>query len=122
MIQNIVGSSAFIDEKYNIIKKCLYVLKLMIQTSEKNGTARVKTHKGLQKRKIYTIRGTVDQARIPDFEVQVYENTTMWELREIVSKKINTSVEFFKAIIKRQELKDDFNGKTITEMKVILPV
>jgi len=120
MIQNIVNSSASKEEKGNIVKKCLYVLKLMIEESEKSGTARVKGHIGLQKRKIYKLKILSQNFRLEDFEVNVYGNTTMWELREIVSKKAKASVDFIKLEIKRQELKNSSNGKTIIDMKVIL--
>jgi len=118
MIPNVVKSSASVEEKHNITKKCLYVLRLMIQESEKMGTAHVKSHFGLQKKKIYKLKILSQTYRINDCEVVVYGNTTMWELKEIISKKVKASVDFIKLEIKKNVLKESSNGKSIIDMQV----
>ena len=120
MIRDSVKSTtASESEKYNIIKKCLYVLKLMIQESEKKGTAHIKSHFGLQKRKILNIKVLSQNAKLNNCSVTVYGNTTMWELKEIISKKIKACVDFIKLEINKVELQDNDNGKTCIDMKVV---
>ena len=120
MIKNIVNSSSSQEEKHNIVKKCLCVLKLMIEESEKLGTARIKSHFGLKKRKIYRIKVLSQTVRIENCEVNVNGNTTMWELREIISKKVKACIEFIQLQVKRVELLPSSNGKTVIDMKVII--
>jgi len=119
MIKQIVSSEASPTEKHNIIKKCLLVLKIMIAESEKKGTARVKSHFGLQKRKIMKFKVSSLSQRASDCVVNVYCNTTMWELKEIVAKKSQVCVDFIKLQIGKEELLNTDHGKTVIGKKVI---
>jgi len=120
MIKQIVTSDANPGEKHNIIKKCLRVLKIMIEESEKKGTARVKSHFGLQKRKIMKFKVTSQTHRVDDCHVKVYGNTTMWDLKEIVANKSKVCVDFIKLQIGKDELSNTDHGKTVIDMKVTL--
>ena len=118
MIKQIVSSDAKSDSKHNIIKKCLRVLKIMIEESEKKGTARVKSHFGLQKRKIMKFKVTSQTSRVEDCVVRVYGNTTMWDLKEIIANKSKVCVDFIKLQINKEELVNTDHGKTVIDMKM----
>lgn len=108
------------EEKYNLISKSLQLLKIMIEKSEVKGTARVKSHSGLLKQKILILNINDDTStNYNEFEVRVYGNTTIWEMKEILSKKINVTVDFLKFIYKREEIKNTDHGKTLIDLKVL---
>lgn len=108
------------EEQKNIITKCLHILKLMIEESEKRGTARIKSHSGLLKRKILNLKATWGFSNnAKEAKLKVFGNTTVWELKEIISKKFNYCVDFLRVTIHNgYELKNSDNGKTILEMQV----
>jgi len=118
MIQDVVKSNNSDQEKHNIIKKCLLIIKLMIKESEKMGTAHVKSHFGLQIRKIYKINVLCQTYRIRGCQVKVYGNTTMWDLKEIISKKVKVCIDFIKLEIRKKDLKEDSHGMTVIDMQV----
>ena len=119
LIRNTVDSTANEESKHNIINKCLYVLKLMLEESEKNGTAGVKSHSGLLKRNIISLKVIDNIERNTEFFIRVYSNTTMWDLKVIIGKKIKICFDFLKFTIKNNfELKNTDNGKNILEMNV----
>ena len=91
----------------------------MLEESEKNGTAGVKSHSGLLKRNIITLKIIDNIERNNEFFIKVYSNTTMWDLKEIISKKIKICFDFLKFTLKNNyELKNTDNGKNILEMNV----
>jgi hypothetical protein len=90
----------------------------MIEESEKRGTARVKSHFGLQKKRIFKLKVTSQTSRAENCEVMLYGNTTMWDLKEIIAKKIDVCVDFIKIVVGKDEVLNTMNGKTIIDMKV----
>ena len=91
----------------------------MIEESEKNGTAGVKSHFCLLKRKVITLKIIDNIERNNEFYIKVYSNTTMWDLKEIIAKKIKICFDFLKFTIKQNyEIRNTDNGKNILEMNV----
>jgi len=119
LINQTVDSNNSSEEKHNIITKCLNVLNLMIEESEKKGTARVKSHAGLIKNKIIKIKINSFISKVPDSYIKVFGNTTIWDLKEIISKKVGVAVDFLKLRIENYEVVDTDNGKTIQDFNVI---
>lgn len=116
LIKDTVESSISEEAKKNKIVKCLYVLKLMIEESEKKGTVRVKSHLGLLKHIVITLKINSFINKVPDGNISLYGNTTVWDLRELLSKKIGIAVDFFKLSIKGNEIQEVDNGKTLLDL------
>ena len=57
-------------------------------------------------------------SKADDFFIRVYGNTTIWELKEIISKRVKISHEFLKIVIKSNEISESDNGKTIIDFNV----
>jgi hypothetical protein len=91
----------------------------MIEESEKRGTAGVKSHSGLLKRKIINLKITSSLRTQKDIDLRIYGNTTIWELKEIISYNCKYCLDFLKININGYELKSSDNGKTIMELEVI---
>jgi len=117
-VNSTVESNNSAEEKHNIITKCLHVLNLMIEESEKKGTARVKSHSGLIKNKILKLKINSFISKVPDSYIKVFGNTTIWDLKEIISKKVGVAVDFLKIRIENYDVCDTDNGKTIQDFKV----
>lgn len=108
-----------VEEKGNVIKKCLFFLKLIIEESEKKGTARIKSHSGLLKVKVIRLRVVSQMAKHQnDFSLKIYANTTVWDLRELISAKVQIGVDFLRIIVDGKDLQSSDNGKTVTEINV----
>jgi hypothetical protein len=90
----------------------------MIEESEKRGTAGVKSHTGLLKKKIVNIKAYSSINELRHFNLRLYGNTTMWELKEIISANVNYCIDFIRVVINGYELKNSDNGKTIINMNV----
>jgi hypothetical protein len=91
----------------------------MIEESEKRGTAGVKSHSGLLKKKIVTVRVYSNLGpELNSFPLRIYGNTTMWELKEIISTKVKYCIDFLKVVINSYELNNSDNGKTVMNMNV----
>jgi len=118
LIKEIVGSKDLIEEKKDIIVKCLLFFKLIIEESEKKGTARIKSHSALLKKKVVNLFVSSFISKADDFFIRVYGNTTIWELKEIISKRVKISHEFLKIVIKSNEISESDNGKTIIDFNV----
>lgn len=117
LIQHQVTSSISNEEKYNVIVKCFKILRLMIEESEKKGTARVKSHTGLLKKKVVTLKILDSTEKQSEFFIKVYGNTTMWDLKEILAKKASVCVDFIKITLpKNLELEDTDHGRTIIDI------
>ena len=119
LIRETISSNKKNEEKFNIVKKCLYFLKLMIEESEKRGTAGVKSHSGLLKKKIFNLKISSSLRSQKDFDLRIYGNTTIWELKEIIAKNSKYCLDFLKININGYELKSSDNGKTLIELEVI---
>lgn len=119
LINQTVTNNHSEEEKHNIIKKCLNVLNLMIEESEKKGTARVKSHAGLIKNKIIKLKINSFIPKVADTYIKVFGNTTIWDLKEIISKKVSVAVDFLKIRIDNYDIVETDNGKTIQDFHVI---
>jgi hypothetical protein len=118
LIQQTNSSSISSDEKHNIITKCLHVLNLMIEESEKKGTARVKSHSGLIKNKIIKLKINSYIQKVDNCYIRVFGNTTIWDLKEIISKKVGVAVDFLKLKLDNYEICETDNGKTVLDLNV----
>ena len=118
LIQHQIKSEISIEEKLNVIMKCLKILRLMIEESEKKGTARVKSHSGLLKHKVITIKVIDSTEKQTEFFIKVYGNTTMWDLKEILAKKVGVCVDFIKITIFKNEIENTDHGKTVIDIKL----
>lgn len=120
MIRATNDSNSSADNQKNIITKCLHILKLMIEESEKRGTARIKSHSGLLKKKILSLKAvSMMGSTYKDVKLRLFGNTTIWELREIIGEKFNYCIDFLRIVIKDSyDIKHSDNGKTLLEMKV----
>ena len=118
LIRHQIKSQNSNEEKHNIIMKCLKILRLMIEESEKKGTARVKSHSGLLKHKVITLKIIDLTEKQSEFFIKVYGNTTMWDLKEIIAKKVGVCVDFIKIIICKNEIENTDNGKTVIDINL----
>ena len=118
MIKETIQKEAADGEKHNVIVKCLFILRLMIEESEKKGTAGIKSHSGLIKNKVLNVNISSYIQRVDDFKLKLYANTTFWELKEIISKKTSISLDFLKIKVNQEIVSDSANGKTIVELNV----
>ena len=117
--KSISNPSLCVDEKKNKITKCLLVLKLTIEESEKRGTANIKSHAGILKKKTVNVKisSTVGNLDSRDFALKIYANTTIWELKQLISRRLQYSHDFLKIVIQKNEyeLKSTDNGKSVMD-------
>jgi ubiquitin C-terminal hydrolase len=111
-----------IEEKRNIITKCLTILKLMVEESEKRGTVNIKSHAGILKKKILNIKicASCGFVNLRDFSLKIYANTTIWELKQLITQKLEYNFEFLKIFLSKNnyELKSTDNGKTLLDLNI----
>ena len=107
------NSNNNLQEKSNIIVKCLRFLELIIEESEKTGTANIKSHSALLKKSIIEVKiiSFINTKSIN--KLKLYSNTTIWELIQIISNKINISGDFIEVSIKNTIANTDNNNKKI---------
>ena len=98
-------------KSFNTIEKCLQILKLIIEESEKNGTDGLKSHNGLLKNSKITLK--VISTTAHDLTINIYSNTTIFELKEILSRKIYVAIDFLKIKINEHEIQPSDHGKTV---------
>lgn len=120
LIKSTEKSDYSILDKRNIIFKCLKFLKLIIEESERKGTARVKSHSALLKKKIVEIKVISYIPRVDDFKLRLYGNTTLWELKEIISKKVELGIDFLRIQIGNSDIPNSDHGKTLIDLNVII--
>ena len=120
MINEVVISNKTLEEKKNIITKCLQILKLMIEESEKKGTACLKSHNALLKIKLLNLRIINNISKnVTETIIKVYGKTTIWELKEIIASKIGISVEFLRLRLSNNfEVQSTDHGKTLITLKI----
>lgn len=108
------------EKRLNITKKYLMVLRQMIVDSERNGTGRIKAHSALSKQKILKLRLNSYFRGVPDQFLLFYANTTIWELKELISQHIKKGLKYIRFSYRNHhEIPDIDNGKTLQELKVI---
>lgn len=117
-----VDSELSYEENINLIKKSLSFLHLIIEESEKKGTAGIKSHSALLKIKVIEINILANQFNNVKFKLKLFANTTLWELKEIVSKKLKYSSDFLKflKILKTGPyfFNQNQNGKSLNELGI----
>ena len=91
----------------------------MIDESERKGTGGVRSHTAILKgEKIdFVVHNRVTSGKgIPQkMEVEIYSNTTIWELKVELGKFVECSAECMRLSVNKTELKDTDHGKTIGE-------
>jgi len=108
-------------------KRALSLMKSFMEECEKKGTAGLKSHSALLKGDIHNlvilnqVSYYPQSADIPRrIELKVYSNTTFWELRCIIGKKIKCMSDQFKIYrsLLQKEIKDSDNGKTLSDLRI----
>ena len=98
------------------IKRLLLLIEQMLAESELHGTGKVKSHQGLKKGSKITLNiQSTFQVGERKYQISVYENTTLWELKEIMSKKLRQPIELIK-LCNINEIKESNNGSTMKEL------
>jgi len=104
--------------------RLLKLIESFISGSEENGTAGVKQQRALLKGELISnisITNSVapGEARGRKYELSLYSNTTVFEIRNIVGVLIGLPAEFIKLTRfgNKGEIKDKDNGKTIGDLE-----
>ena len=108
---NLIETTVYTTKSYNIIEKCFQILKLIIEESEKNGTAGLKSHNGLLKNSISNFK--VVSSTVNDLLIRIYSNTTIFELKEILSRKVFIAKDFLRIKVKDYEIQTSDHGNTV---------
>ncbi len=117
------------------ILNCLYILRVLIEETEKKGTASCISHNSLLKSSLITLK--IDNAlnvkggaaysssntnkinNEKSFTLKVYSNTTLWDLKNLISKKINTLPEGIRLNTNNsKDITDKDHGKTLSELNL----
>ena len=112
------------------IENALNVINLLIKESEKFGTAGLTSHQGLHKGNLIIIKVTQNLGYIfntPPFDMEIYLNTTIYDLKKEISQKVNCHFDFIKFIVnfskpggdnkmQQHELTLEENGETLFSM------
>lgn len=108
-------------------KRALSLLKSFMEECEKKGTGGLKSHSALLKGDVHNfiiLNQVTYYPQSPDIpkriELKVYSNTTFWELRCIIGKKIKCLSDQFKIYrsLFQREIKDSDNGKTLSDLRI----
>ena len=105
-------------------------LNLLIKESEKFGTAGLTSHQSLHKGNLIIIKVTQNLGYIfntPPFDMEVYLNTTIYDLKKEISQKVKCHFDFIKFIVnyskpggdnkmQQHELTLEENGETLFSM------
>ena len=110
--------------KFQRITKLLKLLSNFIAGSEENGTAGVTQQRSLLKgeliNKITVINScNQNQSYGRKFELYLYSNTTIFDLRNIIGVLTNVPAEVIKLnrMSTKKEIKDQENGKTLGDLE-----
>ncbi len=107
------------EDRNERLGRMIRLMRDMIDQSEKKGTGGLKSHSALLKGEIITLEIknnlTFSQHVPKKLDIEVYNNTTIWDLKAELGKFIESSADCMKFLIGRKELKDMDNGKTIGE-------
>jgi len=127
------------ENKTKIIN-CLNILRVLIEESEKKGTAGCVSHNSLLKSSIITLKiensinlkgSSAAYARESqnnnnnnsniekNFTIKVYSNTTLWDLKKLIATKIHTLPEGIRINTNNsKDITDNDHGKTLGELSL----
>ena len=106
----------------------------MIEESEKKGTAGVKSHGSISKKRNITITvlnkisSKLTKSEVKEFAVKVNGNINIWELKELIAFNLGTTPHILKLYLGNyvvtsdnlnQEISIKDHGKTINELKIM---
>lgn len=106
--------------------RSLILMKTFVEESEKRGTGGIKSHSAMVKGELHslTINNTIvyaNQSDIPKkFELLVFSNTTIWDLRCQIASKARTFPDLIRLTrsLPYKEIPDSENGKTLNELRI----
>jgi len=103
-------------DKGQMITRMVSLMMDMIDESERKGTGLLKSHSALLEGELleFIVENNVTSG-IKKFPVEVYSNTTIWELKAELGKYVESSPICMKISVDNKELMDTDNGKTIGE-------
>ena len=112
-----------------IKKRAMVILKNFMDECEKKGTGGLQPHGSMLKGDLHTLTFINHISYYPypsdmqkKFELKVFSNTTIWELRCLVGQQVKCLNDQFRILrsFSGKEVKDNENGKTLSEIRVRL--
>ena len=106
-------------------RRALESTKRFIEESEKDGTGNLKSHSSLLRGDLCHINVTNNISYHPyapeipkKFEVKIYSNSTLWQLRCTIGKTVKCMYDQFRIFksFSNSEIKDRENGKTLSNL------
>lgn len=114
--------SGLVDSTKNkgqMVSRMVSLMMDMIDESERKGTGSLRSHSALLRGQLleFTVENNVTSGNtVPKkFPVEVYANTTIWELKTELGKYVESSPVCMKIAVDNEELKDNDNGKMVGE-------
>ena len=106
------------EDKKRMVSRMILLLKDMIDESERKGTGGLKSHSALLKGDLVTLSVTNNlSSKNKKFDLHVYSNTTIWELKRAIGKQVESSAECIRILYMGTEVKDCDNGKTLADLR-----
>jgi len=97
--------------------RVLKILQNIIEKSEKDSSSFIKNHQNLRKKYVKHFKAISLTVKLQNCYLLVYGNTTMWELKNIISKKCGgIHPDLLQIIISRNEVTNADNNKTVHEV------
>mmetsp|Transcript_7871 Transcript_7871/g.15214 ORF Transcript_7871/g.15214 Transcript_7871/m.15214 type:complete len:2832 (+) Transcript_7871:1305-9800(+) len=107
--------------------RALLLMNSFIEILEKRGNGGLKSHSAMLKGEMHVLTVTnsiyysVPCPEIPKkLEVKCFSNTTIWELRKLISRQVKVLPDSFKLVRNSPfgEVKEICNGKTLSELRL----
>jgi ubiquitin carboxyl-terminal hydrolase 34 len=107
--------------------RALYLLRNFMEECEKQGTAGLKPHGAMLKGDLHNIIVLNQVSYYPNkpeipkkLEFKLHSNTTFWELRSLVGKKVKLLPDEFRLTrsFPHKDIKDSENGKTLNDLRI----
>lgn len=119
------NSNILFEEKVQLTKHIVTMLKTFFEESEKNGTGCLKPHLALDKgefiQRLVITNNITSMKGCPKYiEVNSYSNMTLWELKKIVGIRTKTTplkIQINRSDGKKKQLTDSDNIKLLRELK-----
>jgi len=102
------------------LSRALRILQHILKNSEKESTSYIKSHQNLRKRHVKYIKAITYTTKLSNCYLNVYENTTMWELKNIIGKKCNIHTDYIQLIISGTEISNENYNKTVADVNYII--
>ena len=99
------------------IIRALRILQLVIENSESDSSSNIKSHQCLRKKYVKYIKAITLTIKLTNCYLNVYANTTIWELKNLISKKChNVHPDLIQIFISRLEIGNSDNNKTVHDL------